>query len=82
MKDTKEIIEQGGDIWQVKNVKEVRYQLAKKGTIERHLKGISLSNGWLVDYLDYHVTVRHRNEDFDRTFVYTEQEAEDVLFTK
>lgn len=66
-------------LWKVKNVKEVRYQRVKKGTIERYLKGNNLET-WLVDYLDYHVTVRHKNEYFDRVFVLEEQEAKTILF--
>lgn len=66
-------------LWEVLDVKEVRYQLARRGTIERQLKGI-IDNNWLVNYLDYHVTVRHKKEDFNRVFVLTEQEAKNILF--
>lgn len=68
-------------VWKVKEVKERKYQLAKKGTIERYLKGNNLEN-WLVDYLDYHVTVRGNKEKFDRVFVLTQQEAKEILFLK
>lgn len=67
--------------WEVKGVKEVRCQLAKRGMMESFLKGDRTSS-WLIDYLNYHVTVRHKNESFDRIFVLEEQEAKSILFEK
>lgn len=57
------------------------YQISKRGVIDEYFKGVRNGN-WLINYTDYYVEVRDRSEDFNRTFVLTEREAQDLLFKK
>lgn len=81
MKDHRDfVVTENGLLYKVIAIKEVNYSRAKKGTIERFFKNNPDPEGWLVYYTDFHVTVRNDKENFDRVFVYTEQEAMSELF--
>lgn len=78
MNHRKEIIS-NSIVWEVLSVEEVKYQLTKRGIIHDWFSGIR-NEDWLINYTDYHVTVKNKNETFNRVFVLTEQEAKNILW--
>lgn len=74
----RKIIIRNNTAYSILSVITVRYSRVKPGTIERTLRGEHTPD-WLMHYTEYHVKVKNKNENFDRTFVLTEREAKNEL---
>ncbi len=63
-----------GLVWKILSVDERKFFIGRKGTIERHLKNNNIDD-WLIEHKEYYVTVKRKEESFERIFVIEEQEA-------
>lgn len=79
MERSRSIITLNRTDYRVLAVTERNYQRTLPGIIVKHLKG-ERDFKWLIDFTEYHVTAKAETENFNRTFVFTEREAEEVLF--
>ena len=67
-----------GRAYRVLDVVVQEYHRVRPGTIERALKGIPDPH-WLLTRKRYLITAKARQEDFTRTFVFSEREYEKLL---
>lgn len=62
-------------VYKILSIEEKNYSRIRRGAMERLLRG---EHGfeWIVWYKDFHVTAKSKCEDFERTFVFNQQEFE------